>query len=543
MKLTQQDIGGEIISIITKGMYADPKDALREYIQNGIDANAEKIDLKIKNNKIIIRDYGDGMDKVKMRKSIRIGMSDKNPGKNIGFMGIGLYSSFHLCDKLIINSKVKEQTPNKLEFDFKSMRSLLQTQKNKRIEENSADQIALLTLLEKHITFSELPKDHLPSEGTRVELVGLEPNFFQSLTKIDEISEYLESVIPLPFDPEFSHGDKIEKKIKEICEKHNSLYKLIDLNLDVNGTEKTLYRPYKDEDFKLGPLSPKFEIIKSEDGFLGIAWGCLNKDTTVLKNEKVRGFLIKKNGFTIGNRSDALRWFNSAKYFNRYVGEFIILHPKLLPNGPRSDFEYSELRTVLYQILGNIAVNKFHKEADNYQEQERAEKDLNGAILKYKEVRSQLEFFENNAEKLLEYHRDLTTLINSFQKKVDTNWKIRKHRKDDAQEIISKIKNLLKDIECLINTKKKKKVTKRKKENTEKDLNSTPPVSEQPVQEPPPDDLIQLIELIGLDLNDELKAILQLIDEKYIQGKAKTEESYINTLLDLRKDIEELFEE
>jgi HSP90 family molecular chaperone len=41
MKLSQNDIGGEIISIITKGMYTDPKDALREYVQNGVDANLE----------------------------------------------------------------------------------------------------------------------------------------------------------------------------------------------------------------------------------------------------------------------------------------------------------------------------------------------------------------------------------------------------------------------------------------------------------------------------------------------------------------------
>jgi len=34
MKLSKFDIGAEIISILTKGMYQDPRDALREYIQN-----------------------------------------------------------------------------------------------------------------------------------------------------------------------------------------------------------------------------------------------------------------------------------------------------------------------------------------------------------------------------------------------------------------------------------------------------------------------------------------------------------------------------
>ncbi len=35
MRFNKFDIGVEIIAILTRGMYPDPKDALREYIQNG----------------------------------------------------------------------------------------------------------------------------------------------------------------------------------------------------------------------------------------------------------------------------------------------------------------------------------------------------------------------------------------------------------------------------------------------------------------------------------------------------------------------------
>src|SRR5207248_11166954 len=51
MKFKDTDIGGEIISILTKGMYTDPKDALREYVQNGVDANSDKITIKIRDRK------------------------------------------------------------------------------------------------------------------------------------------------------------------------------------------------------------------------------------------------------------------------------------------------------------------------------------------------------------------------------------------------------------------------------------------------------------------------------------------------------------
>ncbi len=125
MKLQNSDIGGEIISIITKGMYTDPKDALREYVQNGVDAKAERIEIKIRQNIITIQDNGHGMSRGVMRRAVRVGMSDKNPKFSVGFMGIGLYSAFHLCDMLTIYSKVDGDSPNKLSFHFKDMRNVL----------------------------------------------------------------------------------------------------------------------------------------------------------------------------------------------------------------------------------------------------------------------------------------------------------------------------------------------------------------------------------------------------------------------------------
>lgn len=91
MKFTKFDIGAEIIAILTRGMYPDPKDALREYIQNGVDAKASHIDVKIRQNNIVIQDNGFGMDYATLRKAARIGVSDINPYKDVGFMGIGIY--------------------------------------------------------------------------------------------------------------------------------------------------------------------------------------------------------------------------------------------------------------------------------------------------------------------------------------------------------------------------------------------------------------------------------------------------------------------
>lgn len=546
MKMTRQDIGGELISIITKGMYADPKDALREYAQNGIDAKAETISIQIRHNRIIVSDNGTGMDKGIMRRAIRVGISDKNPSRSVGFMGIGLYSSFHLCDELTIYSKIKDEAPNRLVFRFREMREYLEVQKDARISggKDLQQQIDLQTLLEKNIDFESLDESKFPKVGTRVELQGIEPNFFKSLSKFEEVAEYLESVVPLPFSSEFSPGVEIQNYIDEVCKKHKTSFRVIDLVLDINAVERKLFRPYRDSDFvspkSLGkPLSPEFYEMKSSEGFLGVAWACLNSQRDTIPNAKVRGFIIKKQGFTIGKRSDLIPHFGRQTYFNRAVGEFLVLHPKLLPNAPRSDFEYSSLRTSFYGEL-KIVAKQFSEYADEYQEFEKAENDLSEAIDKYNEITSQLEFFESNSDKLLDYFGYLNTATTALQKKINSK-RFRKNKEKEALDILKRMTSLKNEVRGFIDNKNNKRKTVKK---------SATPVAKRLVDpmpdrtnEPVPEAFEEIIFSLGFELSEDLLQIIRLVDEKYIKAQALSKEDYKIKLLELRSEIEELFEE
>ena len=134
IKITKNHIGGELISILTRGMYPDPRETLREYVQNGVDAGAKNIEIKIRGDVIVIEDDGLGMDEQIMLKAIRVGISDKNPKIDVGFRGIGIYSSFHLCDQLHIYSKAEKGVPHILIFDFKGMRNILHQQQTARLK-------------------------------------------------------------------------------------------------------------------------------------------------------------------------------------------------------------------------------------------------------------------------------------------------------------------------------------------------------------------------------------------------------------------------
>src|SRR5438034_8561141 len=97
IKFSKEDIGGEILPILTTGLYRDVFDTLREYIQNSIDANSQHVEVIIDPDTITVNDDGEGMNFQQAQRAIRLGISDKNPRMNVGFRGIGAYSAFNLC--------------------------------------------------------------------------------------------------------------------------------------------------------------------------------------------------------------------------------------------------------------------------------------------------------------------------------------------------------------------------------------------------------------------------------------------------------------
>ena len=547
MKLSNNDIGGEIISIITKGMYTDPKDALREYVQNGVDAGTEQIDIKIRQNIITIQDYGKGMSRGVMRRAVRVGMSDKNPKFSVGFMGIGLYSSFHLCDVLSIYSKVANEAPHKLTFRFKAMRTILDEQKRSRIDkkvsvEEDGTQISLLPLLEQCVDFSQIEDSAFSKIGTRVEMSGVEESFYMSLSKYEEIADYLEKVVPLPFNPEFRFGSKIQERITKICKQYNSEFRAIGLSLDIDGKGGELYRPYKDSDFDNGPQEPIFKDLKSEDDFFGIAWGCLNSSNEVIKSTRVRGFILRKQGFALGAQN-ALQVLFGARFFNRYVGEIIVVHPRLLPNGARNDFEYSNLRNSFYRVLEDVAAD-YNLDASKFQEQQKAALELDRIILLYREKQGQLRSYENDSDKLLNTYKELTTAKISFDKRLKTQWKIRANIKQDAKDTMKLLGELIEHIKDLIETRRKEKKSKPTSIAAVADkLNSAPSPRTSKVEQKVPTSLSEVVELIGNPFSTEIKQIFDLLEERYIRPVAASQDDFLNRLVELKSDIEDLFAE
>jgi hypothetical protein len=548
MFISKNDIGAEVISILTKGMYPDPKDALREYIQNGVDADAKNIGIKIRQKTIIIEDDGQGMNHDVLRKAIRVGISEKNPAKNVGFMGIGIYSAFHLCDKLIIYSRGTENISNKLQMDFGSMRIILDDQKEKRLSRKirTEDLIDLQTLLESYITLTKngsMATEQFPMRGTRIELTGLETEFYSALSDFEDVAEYLRNVIPLPFDHvKFTYGERIEKRIADICAKHNQKFEIIKLKLQINSEEEELFRPYRDTEFNsktnTKPLPPKFFIIKNSE-FFGVAWGCLNSVRKKIENKSLRGFILKRQGFSIGKRENMVRFFPRGNtFFDRYSGEVILINPKLMPNASRTELEYSPLRNIFYQQLLKFG-EKFDQIGNEFQEFSKGDdallklnEDVRGLIGTYNES-------EGDPQIIIQKIVDVNDIINVLEGRIDRRG-FSEETNIIAKELLKQAKDLRKVFQERINT-----LTKRKKNQKETERKSTLQIAKklskikiaELVENSDYSSLYDLLYELEFNIDNDLKEVINIIDEKFIQKEAKTKEIYTELLNELKNEI------
>lgn len=545
MKLSKFDIGAEIISILTRGMYPDPRDAVREYIQNSIDAGAENVDIKVRQDSIVIQDDGYGMDYDTLRKSVRVGISDKNPSKDVGFMGIGIYSAFHLCDKLEIYSRVKGGTPNLLTMDFGKMKSVLSEQKVKRIQDEirSDELMGLQTLLENYINISEessIEVESFPSTGTRIEISGLSNVFLPYVTSFEPLAEYLREVIPLHFDPLFSHGVEIEGQISEICKEHNSDFELISLKLQVDGRNEILFRPYKDSDFnaKEKPQKPVIiPILAQNNEFLGIAWGCLNSLRKVVDTKHLRGFVLKKQGFSIGKRENLVKYFPRGNtFFSRYIGEIIVTHPQLLPNASRNDLEFSNIRSIFFEALTRVA-DQFDEKGHQFQEWTKADDELGKITAQLKILNSQFYKSNTSTEKLVDILVQVKNEYDKIDKRIKRN-AIRPGTEANAEEIKVQAHQLEILIQEKINSIVSAKKTNNSKEESLKIAETLTDLSVVEPEEKKYETLLELLEDFDLPITEEaLKSILSFIDERFIAGDSNNKKDYYAKLNEVKSEI------
>ena len=399
VNFTKEDIGAEILPILTTGLYRNTLDALREYVQNAVDADACSIKIDIDPDVVSIVDTGSGMSNEQARNAIRFGVSDKSPLENVGFRGIGIYSGFNICDSLEIYTK-SEDDPNtyKLTFDFYGIRTQLLQEQEKR-SGGLPPELHLERLLEQSVFMEPIGEESFRRRGTTVVMSGLLESAYSQLNDWATVVDYLRNVVPLPFSTDFRYGPAIEERF------HERDYKVVPITLTLNDREESLFRPYTDGLFKNGGRhAPQFFEVKGKNNQeYGFAWVCVNDARETIKDRSLRGLLLKKFGFSISDRQYLEPFFARPTYSRRITGEVILTNERLIPNASRNDFENN---TTLQDFM--VQLPKLTRDIDRWandiQESERAKEVLGQTTQQLVEINGNLPSIQRDRNRLLEFN-------------------------------------------------------------------------------------------------------------------------------------------
>lgn len=530
VNFTKEDIGGEILPILTTGLYRDTLDALREYVQNAVDAESNRIEVVIDPDTVSVKDNGVGMNRDEARGAMRLGISDKNPLENVGFRGIGVYSGFNLCDLLEIYTKsAKDETVYRLHFDFKRVRFALLEEQERR-STGLQPKLFLERLLEEAVFVDEADTNPVGQHGSMVIMSGLLPDAYRRLNDWEEVTEYLQNVVPLPFNPEFRYGPEIEEKFRQAD------YRVVRLTLQIGNRMEPLYRPYTNRIFARGGVHPpQFFDIKSGKQHFGFAWVCVNDAREAIKDTKIRGLLIKKFGFSISDRQYLEPYFGRPVFSRRTTGEVIIQHPNLIPNAARSDFENNATRQLFLETLPKLT-RSIDSWANKIQEEERAREVLAELSIRLAEINEGLPALQRDRESLLKLNAELDHIQRRLkqQKRLAT---VDEAGLERAREQLGGAQDFVK--EALLSQKKaRQKLQEEVVAAIQRKEELQPTPDEKALTQSIPQNLIAVLDDFGLIEGAQIRRVLEIIDAKILKAYLE-QDDYDAAIRELRSHLEE----
>lgn len=529
VRFSKEDIGGEILPILTTGLYRDILDTLREYVQNAIDAHCKQIEIIIDPDTITISDDGAGMSFDKARKAIKLGVSEKSPIDDVGFRGIGIYSAFNLCNSLEIYTRsARSRHCHAIYFDFKNIREDLLRDQERR-KQGKPSSLYLGKLLEDAVYVEIDEDDTLTKRGSRCIMSGLLGHVYQHLNNWDKVVNYLQDVVPLPFRPDFKYTEIIKKKFQE------EDYRVVPVRLQIGNRQEWIYRPYHNEMFAHGgEHPPKFFELTNKKVRFGFAWVCINDARRVLKDPKLRGLLIKKFGFSISDRNFLEHYFGRTVVNRRISGDVIIQHKDLIPNAARSDFEHNSTRQAFLQSLPRF-VKSVTKWGNRIQDEDKAKEVLAEVLGKVHKVNRELPKVRRDRERLLQLNVELHELTDQIHRYAKVIKQIAPALYTNTDSLIKECQKFVKS--ALVKRKKirrdiEKKIIRSIQREAAADHEENERLKDVPAN------LVALIEAYGLLMSEELMDILQFLDENILQVRLN-ESDYKGMILSLRDLMEE----
>jgi len=353
--LESPKIGAYVLETLTTGMYTNPLDSIREYVQNATDSllefearsarrNEGRIDARIDPVKrtLVIKDNGTGIpSKDVPNRLINIGMSDKDLRHKAGFRGIGRLAGIAYCDRLTFRTAaVGEGIVSIVEIDCVSLRRSL-APAMRQVEE----------LAEVMVRNCSLHQEPTSTDRHFFEVVieGVKPEA-EIFLDWKALEDYLSQVAPVRFD---AQRFLLATKIKEWVEKNNVPLPTVTLVIETPDTCREVFKPYRGHyktkhvrggnlDFQVKDVLFYPEMFRVDSPFW--LWYARTDLLGTIEDEKSAGLRLRSKNIAIGGPERVAELFGEkastdSRFNGWYIGEIHILSPDAIPNARRDGFE------------------------------------------------------------------------------------------------------------------------------------------------------------------------------------------------------------
>ena len=435
-------IGGNILSLITVGMYDNPLAIYREYIQNAADAvsTAEsptggKVEINIDPSglSVRIRDYGPGLShEAALRALLPIARSQKQRGTDSGFRGIGRLSGLAFAESVAFKTRAQANQPvTRIVWDGPKLRNAI------------ARATKTESAIRECLTIETSPGAEYPAHFFEVEVGGVGRHAAGLILNREAVRAYIGEVCPVPIAPPFPFASDIANLFGK-----DKAPLMLDVTLD--GEHAPVTRRYGEMIRFSQDREDRFtefeEIcIPSADGNERAAVGWVAHSSylgAIPKEAGIRGIRARAGNIQIGDEAVFDHLFPEDR-FNRWcVGEIHIVDSRIVPNGRRDYFEpgphtrnfENQMAAVVRRIVArcrtaSVVRNKAHKfraalhqmeetydlAVSGYLSAENAKALIGQSLDRIQGIRENLDTMNNHARENLEKLYVLEGKLSSFR--------------------------------------------------------------------------------------------------------------------------------
>ena len=347
-------LGGELLRLVTAGMYDNPLVLYREYVQNSADAIAAQgsgagsvhISIDPLRSQITILDDGTGLAPSEaVHRLVDLGRSPKDPSIDRGFRGIGRLSGLAFAEELHFTTRTRgDSPPTRVSWNARALREL------------DLARVDAKTAIEESTTRSQVSCGEWPERFFQVTIDRINRHAASTLLNEDAVRSYLGEVCPVPMAASFP----LAAEAREFLTGHSDH---LVLDIRINDDPQPIERPFQDvialtDDFgaPFETLEPR--IIPRVDGEdpAAVLWLAHTPYAgSIPRRLGIRGLRARVGNMQIGTDRIFEHLFQEPRFNGWCVGEIHILDSRIVPNGRRDYFEPGPHVRNLENHVGAIA--------------------------------------------------------------------------------------------------------------------------------------------------------------------------------------------